>query len=55
MSLDTLFQKYDRLMLFDTETTGLDFARDEIVEFSAVVVECVNGQPKVIQEYDNLV
>jgi DNA polymerase-3 subunit epsilon len=55
MSLDTLFQKYDRLMLFDTETTGLDFARDEIIEFSAVVVECVNGQPKVIQEYDNLV
>ena len=55
MALDTLFQKYDRLMLFDTETTGLDFARDEIIEFSAVVVACVNGQPKVIQEYDNLV
>ena len=49
------FQRYDRLVLFDTETTGLDFARDEIIEFSAVVVECVNGQPKVIQEYDNLV
>ena len=55
MALDTLFAKYDRLVLFDTETTGLDYARDEIIEFSAVVVERVNGQPKVIQEYDNLV
>ena len=55
MALDTLFAKYDRLVLFDTETTGLDYARDEIIEFSAVVVERVNGEPKVIREYDNLV
>ena len=55
MALDTLFAKYDRLVIFDTETTGLDYARDEIIEFSAVVVERVDGQPKIIQEYDNLV
>ena len=55
MALDTLFAKYDRLVLFDTETTGLDYARDEIIEFSAVVVERVDGVPKVIQEYDNLI
>ena len=55
MALETLFAKYDRLVLFDTETTGLDYARDEIIEFSAVVVEPVDGQPKIIQEYDNLV
>ena len=55
MALDTLFAKYDRLVFFDTETTGLDYARDEIIEFSAVVVERVDGVPKVIQEYDNLV
>ena len=55
MALDTLFAKYDRLVIFDTETTGLDYARDEIIEFSAVVVERIDGQPKVIQEYDNLV
>ena len=55
MALETLFAKYDRLVLFDTETTGLDYARDEIIEFSAVVVERVDGAPKVIREYDNLV
>ena len=50
-----LFEKYDRLVLFDTETTGLNFSRDEIIEFAAVVVENQNGQPVVIREYDELV
>ena len=27
---ETLFSKYDRLVLFDTETTGLLFSRDEL-------------------------
>ena len=55
MAFETLFQKYDRLVLFDTETTGLNFSRDEIIEFAAVVVEQVNGVPQMIQEYDELV
>ena len=42
---DTLFSKYDRLVLFDTETTGLDFARDEIIEFAAIVVEAGGNVP----------
>ena len=50
-----LFEKYDRLVLFDTETTGLEYSRDEIIEFAAVVVENRNGQPEVIQQYDELV
>ena len=50
-----LFEKYDRLVLFDTETTGLSFEQDEIIEFAAVVVEQRDGQPVVIQEYDQLV
>ena len=50
-----LFEKYDRLVLFDTETTGLQFSRDEIIEFAAIVVECQNGEPVVVQEYDELV
>ena len=52
---DSLFQKYDRLVLFDTETTGLLYSRDEIIEFAAVVVDRVNGIPKVVQEYDELI
>ena len=51
----SLFEKYDRLVLFDTETTGLQYSRDEIIEFAAVVVEQADGGPKVTQEYDELV
>ena len=52
---DTLFEKYDKLFLFDTETTGLQYDRDEIIEFAAVVVERKNGQVTVTEEYDQLI
>ena len=55
MAFETLFSRYDRLVLFDTETTGLLYSRDEIIEFAAVVVEQVKGKPVVVQEYDQLV
>ena len=54
-NLGSLFSKYDRLVIFDTETTGLEFTRDEIIEFAAVVVERRDGKPVVTQEYDQLV
>jgi len=54
-NLSALFEKYHRLVLFDTETTGLICSRDEIIEFAAVVVELQNGIPTVIQEYDELI
>ena len=54
-AFDGLFSKYDRLVLFDTEPTGLMFSRDEIIEFAAIVVERVDGAPKVIREYDELI
>ena len=55
MAFETLFHKYDRLVLFDTETTGLLFSRDEIIEFAAVVVENRGGIPTVIEQYDELI
>ena len=55
MAFESLFQKYDKLVLFDTETTGLQFNRDEIIEFAAVVVEKVGGLPTVTREYDELI
>ena len=55
MAFEALFERYDRLVLFDTETTGLQYNRDEIIEFAAVVVERVNGVPTVVKEYDELV
>ena len=50
-----LFEKYDRLVLFDTETTGLQFSRDEIIEFAAIVVQQQDGKAVVTREYDELV
>ena len=50
-----LFEKYDRLFLFDTETTGLRYDKDEIIEFAACVVELQDGKPVVVEEYDQLI
>ena len=55
MAFESLFSKYDRLVLFDTETTGLLFHRDEIIEFAAVVLEQKDGAVVVTEEYDQLV
>lgn len=49
--LDSLFQRYDRILIFDTETTGLRFDRDEIIQFSAVALE----RGSVTQQYDRLI
>ena len=53
--MEKLFEKYDRLFLFDTETTGLKYDRDEIIEFAAVVVELRDGKATVVEEYDELI
>ena len=53
--LDNLFSKYKKLFLFDTETTGLNYARDEIIEFAGVVVEQINGEAVITREYDELI
>ena len=55
MELEGLFSRYDRLVFFDTETTGLRFSRDEIIEFAAVVVECRGGKAEIVEEYDQLI
>ena len=53
--LNNLFSKYDRLVLFDTETTGLQYSRDEIIEFAVVVVERKDGKVFIVEEYDELI
>ena len=55
MAFERLFDRYDRLLILDTETTGLNYSRDEIIEFSAVAVEQVGGTHQVVREYDQLV
>ena len=53
--LNRFFEKYQRLVLFDTETTGLAFSRDEIIQFSAVVLEQRDGVVSTVEQYDHLV
>lgn len=53
--LRNLFMKYDRLVIFDTETTGLNFSQDEIIEFAAVVVEPGEDEAQIVEQYDELV
>lgn len=51
MAFETLFQAYDRLLIFDTETTGLRYDKDQIIEFAAVAVE----KQGITREYDQLI
>lgn len=34
-----LWRRFDRMVIFDTETTGIDFRRDRIIEIGAVSLE----------------
>ncbi len=54
-NIGTISEKYDKFVVFDTETTGLDYARDEIIEFSAAVLEVLDGQVLLTREYDELI
>ena len=54
-NIGNITKKYDKFVIFDTETTGLNFPRDEIIEFSAVVLERRGNEVAVTREYDNLI
>ena len=53
--MSSLFERYPKLVVLDTETTGLSFRRDEIIQFSAAVVEFQDGKLVVTDQYDHLV
>lgn len=40
--MTALWERFDRLVVFDTETTGVDFKKDRIIEIGAVALE--NGE-----------
>ncbi len=53
--LDRFFDNYDCIIAVDTETTGLDFKLDQIIELSAVKIIRENGEIKVTDELDFLI
>jgi len=54
-SLETFFDRYDSLIVLDTETCGLRCMRDEIIELSAAVLRLGEGGAEIVREYDELI
>ncbi|MFI3313152.1 MAG: 3'-5' exonuclease [Eubacteriales bacterium] len=50
--LRNLMAGFDRLVILDTETTGLGFEKEEIIQLSAVVYD---HSGTAVQEYDQLI
>lgn len=53
--LDKFFDIYDSLIVFDTETTGLEFRLDKIIELAAIRVIRQDGKVVVTDELDMLI
>jgi len=53
-SFDSLFSQYDSLIFLDTETSGLDYKRDEIIELAAVKMLPDHTIPAEIDDFIKL-
>lgn len=53
--LNKLFALYDSIVVLDTETTGINFKSDKIIELSAVRIVYENGVIKVTDELDEFI
>lgn len=53
--LDSLFERYDSIVFFDVETSGLNPEEDEIIELSAVKTVKVNGCIKFDSTFNSMI
>ena len=53
--LKSLFNKFDSIIVFDVETTGTDYRRDEIIEIAMLRVEKGLSDYDIVEEYSSLV
>lgn len=54
-NLRDLFSRYSKIVVFDTETTGLSPKQDSIIQFSAVVLELESGIVQISKTYNELI
>lgn len=56
MKLQTLLKDFDAIVIFDTETSGLDATKCQIIELAAIRVEKTDaGAPKIAADMDDFV
>ena len=56
MNLQTLLRAYDAIVIFDTETTGLDANENQIIELAAIRVErAESGLPRIADSMDDFI
>ncbi|MCL2222349.1 MAG: 3'-5' exonuclease [Oscillospiraceae bacterium] len=53
--MNSLFRHFDKLVFFDTETTGLDCKKDAIIEFAALKVTLDENSQRVENELSSLI
>ena len=56
MSIKSLFNTHKALVVFDTETTGLNYTNDQIIELAALRVELdPQGEPIITKQMDTFI
>lgn len=53
--MNSLFEKFDNIIIFDVETTGFDPIREDIIEIAMIQVTNRNGEPIIEKEFDALI
>lgn len=53
--MNSLFKDFDNIVVLDTETTGLSFKTDEIIELAMLRVCAAGGSYRVAEEYDSFI
>ena len=53
--LESLFDKFDNIIVLDTETSGLDSKREEIIELAMLRVSNKAGQVAITDKYDEFI
>ena len=54
-TLNSIFDKYKYIICLDTETTGLDFKNDQIIDLGVIVMEIKNDEISLVGNINSLI